>query len=78
MMSAKITGQETWQELRDKLEAENGQLREALTPFAALDVRHMTEMEKAPDHPVFGLNATKITLGDILRARAAVEMDCAT
>lgn len=59
--------------LRDKaLRDAAPELLEALRPFASLDVRHMISLGKKSDHPIFGLNATQFTLGDVLRAVAAI------
>lgn len=48
------------------------ELLEALKPFANLDVQHMVSLGKKPNHPIFGLNSTQFTLGDVLRASAAI------
>lgn len=52
-------------------ESEKRELVEALKPFAGLDIAHA---DRKPDgHPVFGLNRTQFTLGDVRKAKAALK-----
>lgn len=55
------------------LERERDALREALRPFAALDVDAFAHFQNKPDDTeVYTMNASTITLGDIRRAREAL------
>ena len=61
--------------VRTDAHCEQPDLRGALEPFAALDIRHrsdMTRLENQDDKPVFALNNSVITLGDIRKAQAAL------
>lgn len=49
-------------------------IKAALEPFAALDVQSMINLGKKPEHPVFGMNKTIITLGDVIAARQALAL----
>ena len=57
-------------ELRS-LRKENAALRDALEPFTALLQDHNDK--GADERPVFGINDAVITLGDLRRARAALQ-----
>ena len=43
-------------------------------PFANLDIDHATA--KPDEHPIWGLNGTMITVGDIRRAKRALGLPC--
>lgn len=45
-------------------------LREALKPFANLDISSADGLGHKDDRPIFGLNHTQFTVGDVRRARA--------
>ena len=49
-------------------------LEEALSPFAALDISAMESLGKKTMHPIFGINYTLFTIGDVQRARAALAL----
>lgn len=50
------------------------EIQEALLPFARLDIHHLT---RAPDHqPIWQLNETAITVGDIRKAKLALGIPC--
>lgn len=56
----------------DRLTAQRDALYAALKVFANLDISHHDG--KPDDRPVFGLNETVFTLGDVRRARAALSL----
>ena len=57
-----------------RLEAVNVKLLEALEPFVALLQPHVEEAAFQGDTTgVFAINEAKITVGDLRRARAAIE-----
>jgi uncharacterized spore protein YtfJ len=55
--------------LRARAEAAEG-LREALEPLSRMDLKAL--QDKRNDYPVFGLNDSTITVGDIRKATAAL------
>ena len=57
--------------LESALQAENARLREALEPFAALLKAHHANL---PDsQPIFGIEGSNFTVGDLRKARKALE-----
>lgn len=58
----------------DRLRAVNAKLLAALEPFAALLLPHVeANAFQGDDTGVFGINQVKITVGDLRRAREAIE-----
>src|ERR1051326_448700 len=57
---------------RDQLLAEVARLREALEPFAVLDIDAFSHLQnKSDDREIYRMNESVIRLGDVRRARAA-------
>lgn len=66
---------ESMQRTNNDLAAENERLRAALLPLANLDLRGSGFDQRPDDQIVYARDTTKITVGDVLRARAALKGD---
>ena len=58
------------------LREELARVREALEPFAALDIRHRSDMSllsNQDNKPIFAINDSVITLGDVRKAQATIQ-----
>ena len=56
---------------RDTLQAELARVREALKPFANIDIRHWKVYKD--DRIVWAVNDTQVTVGDIRKAQAIIQ-----
>lgn len=66
---------DSWVGPDDALRAENERLRAALLPLANLDLRGSGFDQRPDDQIVYARDTTKITVGDVRRARAALKGD---